>query len=128
VTWITAIDPGARAGWALFFGRDLTACGPGDPDELVGEVVIECPRVYPHGKVDPNDLIVLARRVGRIEERAGRPCTLVFPRAWKGTVKKPIMTARILSRMTTAERGLLMKIDHNVIDAIGLGLWKVGRL
>lgn len=128
MTWTTAIDPGEHAGWAMFSDRDLVACGPGTPDVFVGEVVIECPFIYPRGEADPNDLIILARRVGRLEERAGKPCVLVFPRTWKGTIKKAIMTARIRKKLTDTERTLLTKDDHNVIDAIGLGLWRVGRL
>jgi hypothetical protein len=150
---LLTIDPGADQGWGLFENGLLYTCGLGDPwaglyTLVHGRpdlLVIECPQVYPRSKkrVDPNRLIVLARRVGRAEDRAELlriPVELVFPRAWKGTVDGDVMIERIRSRLSAAELAL---VDgalgpkgkpvakgklHNVIDAVGLGLWKLGRL
>jgi hypothetical protein len=44
------------------------------------------------------------------------------------------MTERILSRLTPEELAVVpvrpraRTVDHNCADAIGLGLWKLGRL
>jgi hypothetical protein len=44
------------------------------------------------------------------------------------------MLKRILSKLTDHELSLLKGLglppskEHNVIDAVGIGLWKVGRL
>lgn len=93
-------------------------------------VVIECPQVYARGKGDPNDLIDLARVVGALETLS-RDCVVVRPRTWKGTLPKKIHHERVLKELTTEERAVLgtkKKIDHNILDAVGLGLWALKRL
>jgi hypothetical protein len=100
-------------------------------------VFIETPRWYPHDQVDTNDLIDLAVFVGEVKsfyESQHCKVELVWPRTWKGNVPKEIMTARILSKLTPEELAVVparpraKTPDHNCIDAIGLGLWKLGRL
>lgn len=121
-------------------------------------VLIEQPRWYPHErKIDVNDLLDLAVLVGEIKANMGGRCfnsqecdfdellirpevELIFPRTWKGTVPKPIMSQRIYEKLDEGEKKLLplkrgKKLstsaadhDHNALDAIGLGLWKLGRL
>lgn len=61
-----------------------------------------------------------------------------FPRTWKGTVNKRAMCRRIIKCMTLTERQMVaasikaQKIPkskvHNVLDAIGIFFWSVGRL
>ena len=96
-------------------------------------VVSEYPQSYSaeHQKGDQNDLIelagVVAYTLGSIE--AGEKVTYL-PRDWKGTVLKDVMCQRIVGRLGDSERELvgLANDDHNVLDAVGVGLHYLGRL
>ena len=155
---ILSIDCGKQCvGWAVFhpfiaegFGGKLAACGllrppskrrPPTTRELgwdtITQVVIELPQIYPQLKGDPNDLVAIAARGAWF---AGRMAPHVYdyesvhPREWKGTVDGDVFLKRITKRLYDREKALLAgcdvipSLEHNVIDAIGLGLWKVGRL
>lgn len=131
------VDPGIDTGWALFDGDTLRICGLGLPHPLpflqfLEVLYIERPQVYPRSKTNPNDLITLAIQVGRIIERVGLPTQTVLPREWKGQVPKGVMCRRITQALTPQERALLPGLPpsklHNVLDAVGIGLWKKGRL
>src|SRR5262245_29015263 len=98
-------------------------------------IVIEIPQVYlgSKSKGNPNDLIRLAYAAGcLVGDRLG--VETVWPRQWKGTIKKEAMLRRILSKLTPFELGMLQGLglppskEHNVTDAVGIGLWKLGRL
>lgn len=96
-------------------------------------VVTEKPHIYPQqlkGQ-EPNDLIPLAQ-IG-----AGVGCRFNWfeyePFAWKGNVDADVMTKRILSKLSAEERAHIEThkrggLDHNTIDAVGLGLFHLGRL
>jgi hypothetical protein len=126
---LLALDPGNSTGWAFFVDGVLMACGAcKGPSKLfvpdVDHVVIENPQVYPRSKVNPNDLMTLARMVGRYEERfAHIPTKLVAPREWKGTIVKTVMLKRIKAAMTPGELALLGNCPHDTVDAVGLGRW-----
>lgn len=144
---VIGIDPGkTRTGWAVFWEADLMSAGwlSGDlfdlPDVplLPAIVVVELPVIYPlgKGKGDPNDLIKLAEIAGAIRgfytvRAPGIATALVKPRAWKGTVPKPIHNERVLGALSREERALLPRrprakdFDHNMLDAVGLGLWQL---
>lgn len=141
---LLAIDPGEDLGWALFSRIALLNCGIEDCERLafpigrlvIERLVIECPYIYPKaGKANPNDMITLARKVGRIEERFDHvPIKqVVFPRTWKGTVPKEIHNRRVIAKLDAREVETLHAVKctekklHNVIDAVGLGLWALGR-
>lgn len=132
---VTAIDPGACTGWAVFVDRVLYACGAERDASAVpvgGDlVVIERPQIYraSKSKGDPNDLITLALLAGRYQERAlvaGARVELVLPAAWKGSVPKAVHNKRVLASLTPQERALVPD-DHNAIDAAGLGKWRLER-
>lgn len=109
-------------------------------------VIIERPTVYRRGgKGDNNDLISVAIVAGAAGAAFG--CGLwtttefVEPRTWKGSTPKKIHNERIVDQLNKAERevldGLLSRtkkakvaksLVHNVIDAIGVGLYKLGRM
>ena len=140
---ILAIDPGIDQGWATFVANVLTGCGLGVPFAPVypHEVYIECPQIYPAGKGDPNDLIKLAIRVGHCLAEAERSAgclrtTLVYPRQWKGQTPKPVNHRRIRATLSASEIACLDRslvdvtnsLQHNVLDAVGIGLYAVGRL
>jgi len=150
---VTAIDPGATSGFAQFTAGKLFAA-----DTFAGEklpevwhrgyaqtLVLEVPRIYPgNSKGDPNDIIKLAMRAGEIRGHYIRTASVriveVFPRTWKGNVPKDIHHARVLAALDEQERGVLAPrarrvtktnphgFDHNMLDAVGLGLWFLQRL
>jgi hypothetical protein len=131
------IDPGVHgSGFAFWDNNQLYDVRYGT---LAGApvdhmVVIEMPQVYPGSKMrgNPNDLIRLAFAAGRLVGDA--PCETVLPRQWKGTIKKEVMLRRILSKLTDEELAMLKSLklpkskEKECIDAIGIGLWKLGRL
>lgn len=132
---LTAIDPGIRTGVAWFIDGKLVnvqQCKD-EPVAVSRLVVIECPEYQKGRRCSPNDLITLARRVGRWEERvriAGGKCVLVKPSEWKGSVPKRVHHARILARLEADERDVLetSSVGPDAMDAIGIGLWYLGRM
>lgn len=142
---ILAIDPGADAGWALFdvapAGR-LIGCGLGAPaSSKVDRVIVERPMIYPGGrqKARPADVIKLATRAGEAGGMYARIWGIepeyVEPHAWKGSVDKNIHHARVWAKLTpdeqaivsAAARGVAVGKRHNILDAVGIGLFAVGR-
>jgi hypothetical protein len=148
---LVTIDPGVHSGWALWGLHGLIACGLGDPRscklhrvtsddpdvDTIRDVWIERPVVYPHSPVRPNDLITLALDAGRwagIYEACGVEAHFVTPAEWKGQVPKAIHHARIWGVLSAeaqevVEKGcrkLAPSKRHNVLDAVGLGLWVRG--
>lgn len=143
VNHVLAFDPGRITGWARFKSRKLSEAGFESFEKLctafpplTGEsVIIEMPRWYPHERrIDVNDLLDLCRMVGRIEQRYWGEAQTVYPRTWKGSVPKDVHNKRVLAALTDEERALLPRrprakdFDHNLVDAVGLGLWKLGRM
>jgi hypothetical protein len=101
---------------------------------------VEMPQVYAHGKGegDPNDLIPLAAVDGALLTALPWSATVTYrPRVWKGTIDPDILTARLCS---TAPGALLYpdehthtdkvctSLAHNMWDAVGIGLYYLGRL
>lgn len=142
VNFLLAIDPGRCTGWALFDGRTLIGCGL-DPSpaafESIDRVVIEYPIYRSHERVSPNDLIKLALNAGEWGglARASRvKPEYVLPHVWKGgSIPKEISHERIKRKCNSTEWTLVKDscVDfskstiHNVIDAVGIGLWAIGR-
>lgn len=152
---LLSIDPGKKAiGWAMFTenplqkGGDLWACGLVRGDDLkdlikaiasclVGarRAIIEIPQVYQqrHWGGDPNDLIDVALVAGAVAGRLLCPVEFVKPHAWKGTRKKRICHALTRKTLTDDEWSIVESVDapsslrHNVIDAVGIGLWRLKR-
>ena len=67
-------------------------------------------------------------------ERYEGPTTkivLVTPHKWKGNLPKHVTEARVLQTLTREEKGVIPRIGknliHNVYDAIGIGLYHLGR-
>lgn len=98
--------------------------------------------IYPGGRqeVPPNDLITLAVRAGEVGgafRALGAVVDYVLPRTWKnGPIPKDVMHKRILRRLDDAERalidvagrGMAPSKRHNMLDAVGIGLWGLRRL
>lgn len=100
-------------------------------------VLIELPRWYPHDHTDVNDLIDLAVLVGEIKRHyEAMDCVveLVWPRTWKGSAPKDVTNRRTVAALSEVEESRLpvrpraRTYDHNMLDAVGLGLWELGRL
>jgi hypothetical protein len=52
----------------------------------------------------------------------------VLPNKWKGNLPKKICKDRCKAVLTPEELARVKTEDHNVWDAIGIGLWYLGRL
>lgn len=142
---LLAIDPGADMGWSLFgtgprSTNELRACGLNQFPIITDpfSVLIERPRIYPKQKARPNDIITLALRAGECGGRfnsCGAVVDYVEPHAWKGNVPKAVHHRRVLGALAPQERaildgalvGIAKSKQHNVLDAVGLGLFGVGR-
>lgn len=154
---VVAIDPGTLGGFALLdHERRLRACGTLELrylreaartiDDLIrdlmhgGPVVllVESQTIYPGGKqkAKPADVIRLAQEAGEIAgflrcyltDRYGGTAW-VAPRTWKGQMPKDAVrhhVGRILDKVEaeTADLGVL---SDDVVEAVGIGLWAVGR-
>jgi hypothetical protein len=141
---LLSIDPGKTAGYALFHDNTLVACGL-DRDTALNIasaypnlVLIEKPQVYRTRlqKGDPNDLITLALQAGRYQERAivaGATVETPTPADWKKQLPKEICNARTLAALSVSERKIADAVKcaagarHNLLDACGIGLWRLGR-
>jgi hypothetical protein len=97
------------------------------------DLVLEFPRVYPGvRRNDPNDLMQLAAVVGAIVGAMPESEPVAFfPQEWKRQVPKKVMTARIKKHLLADELPRVVSVgslDHNTYDAVGLGLWHLGRM
>lgn len=99
-----------------------------------GLLVIEHPRIYPGmPDKDLNDLLDVVA-VGAACAVALRPWELqtVYPSEWKGTVKKSVMLERIRKALSPEELARCeftnKSDDEDLLDAVGIGLWRLGRL
>lgn len=103
----------------------------------IHHLVCEKPQVYAHkGSTGADDLFQLVGVLGAVGMALDwAECTTATPRVWKGQVKKEIHHARVWKRLTEAEEALLEgclslihpELQHNVLDAVGIGLWKLKR-
>ncbi len=149
---LLAVDPGLKCtGVAVFEGsrlvRGFVVRGPRDGDTAdraravasgvlekvpaVDRVIYEWPQVYRfgRGKGDPNDLLALVAigsavaalyPAARVES--------VKPAEWKGQRAKEAMRGVIVTRLDPSEQELLTWAGHDTWDAVGIGLWALGRL
>ena len=147
---VVAIDPGEWSGIAVFDDDVLIRA------ELVGkgrdgiaawirctsimtfgaQAVIEIPQVYQQKqwKGDPNDLMGVAYIAGMFGcwlQVSGAKVTTVRPHAWKGSRPKAVDIRYTLACLTGEEKTKLPRLPasklHNVLDAVGIGLWQVKR-
>lgn len=158
---LVSVDPGKlKCAFAFFDAGRLSAVeletpllARHFPDD---KTIIEKPDRQ-DSDVPLGDIIDLCIAAGRCDPHG--TAEWVAPRAWKGTVKKPITHMRVWRNLTTAERAVVAayakrtpeaiekkileacqrlartgKVTeyswklHNVLDAVGIGLWRLGRL
>ncbi len=152
-----AIDPGLRGcGVASFRGERLIAAAYVISPNLKGTgvkawldmayaihfynaelTVVEQQRLRPgNEKGNPQNMMEVEGVVGAIAARFSECGEVIgyYPEAWKGSVKKEVMTVRITKRLSKEETEILARVQcppslmHNVIDGIGIGLFHLGRL
>lgn len=93
-------------------------------------VVIEYPEIYRHTKqdIDYEDILAVTLVAGAVlGSVVSKEWRLPKPKQWKGQVPKNIHNDRVLNRLYEHERGWPELSNHNAIDAVGLGLWGLGR-
>lgn len=89
---------------------------------------IEFPEAYPGmPKTDHNDLLEVAGTASAVASTFPE-VTSLRPKEWKGNIPKKTMTARIYAALTDEEKKVLPSKDHNILDAVGIGLFVLGRL
>jgi hypothetical protein len=100
-------------------------------------IIVEYPEQYAQTPAPRSSVQGLACTGGGIVSLLKRPSNkveFVLPKVWKKQVPKDIMLDRIVARLDPTEKALLENKayakykKHNVIDAIGLGLYKLERL
>lgn len=115
-------------------------------------VIVEWPRFYPGKHVSGHALLSLAGVAGAIFGTfRGVEHRTVTPPEWKGSIDPDAMIARVRGRLTESEQRVVTFphgtcedcrsiggafkacikrscLAHNVFDAVGIGLWAVGRL
>jgi hypothetical protein len=139
--FLLAIDPGANAGWAVFEAGELADCGLA-PLRLEGVNIIRVVIERPHKGKTPaplESIIKLAIRAGELGATAqlltGIKPEYIEPGRWKGSISKKISNERTMAKLTTPElkvftsccKEMALGKQHNVIDAIGIGLHVLRR-
>jgi hypothetical protein len=106
-------------------------------DQLPALFVSEYPQSYvaKFQKGDQGDLIELSGVVGACAGALGYSkgeVTSYLPAQWKKTVPKPIHNQRVINKLSPEELSAIDSVPeslkHNVLDAIGIGLFKLGRM
>jgi len=109
------------------------------PLEVIGpettELVIERMQIYPPGRGigDQNDLVTVAFMSACLAGYLDICPTEYYPAVWKGQTPKKVMNDRVLERLSEGERSRIYikkgesSLKHNVIDAVGIGLYHLKR-
>jgi hypothetical protein len=129
--WLARTFPNASEWLRAVLGADAEAT------RLPDVVVCEWPQIYygPKQSGDQNDLPPLAgvdAALGALFP--GAELVSVAPREWKGgSVDKQVMCDRVWARLSPEEQARVERrprggLDHNTVDAAGVGLWFLGRL
>lgn len=154
--YILVFDPGTKTGWAVFEDGVLTASGycsvralrtgvlspaekrvgqllPPSLEDVPEDALVlgEKPQYRGRGsgenKGTPNDLITLGVLLGEIVGLYRRKVGVVefaTPNEWKGSVSKDICHRRVEKALREGEQ---LPNNHNARDAVGIGLWRLGR-
>lgn len=101
----------------------------------IHELVTEWPRTYARMKGDPADLFPLAGVGMALAGMLMVPVSAPTAPEWIGNIGKtttgdPLASPRaqrIWSRLSEVEKGCVV-LSHDAVDAVGILLWKLGRL
>lgn len=148
ISRLLTIDPGKKSiGWALWSVGSLASCGlfrfetlqslsqwHRERSGIADLVVCEVPQIYrvSKSKGDPNDLIPVALTAG-VCLSAHPVSEQILPRTWKHTIDPDVLDARIRARMSGVASfaeclaTVPKSLQHNVVDAVGIGLWWLER-
>lgn len=150
--YLLSIDPGKHClGWAVWEDGKLISCGLErtkaktlggailelyDGMPICDRAVVELPRKYPYERrVRANDLIDLGAVAGAaavcVDE--GGELEFVYPAQWKGQTPKKIQHRRTRDALSEEEEAVLEQgllgvpesLRHNVLDAVGIGQWRI---
>jgi hypothetical protein len=106
-----------------------------DADSSAVPVLVETPEDYPGRSLAT--LVSMRDTIADAEKLAPRAWTKTKPARWKAQVPKPVHHTRILEILDPGEIEIARSLralptqgdyDHDLCDAVGLGLWAVGRL
>ena len=107
----------------------------GDSEGRVSTLVVEGQQIYRHtGLAQSNDMIDVALTAGAVLARIDAfERKVILPGLWTGKIPKPIRQRHYLASASEGEQARLMAIKpatkrHNVIDAVCLGAWYLGRV
>lgn len=135
---LLAIDSGKNTGWALFTKEgQLHSCGlknvPGQAPggQSITRVIIERPHTG-RGRARARDIITLAIRAGEVggvlRLQLGVEPEYIEPGRWKGQLKKKRTKEIAKEKLSPAELKIIGGgAKHDVWDAVGIGLYSVGR-
>ena len=140
------IDPGTKEmGWALWEDNELSMCGLARgknwletvqalPKFTVERLTIEDQQIYRRSPINAHSLLAVARVVGATVAYYQFPkFVLVPPATWKGQLPKDVCNRRTLSKLTESELHQVevapcpVSLKHNLLDAVGIGLWAARR-
>lgn len=138
---IVAVDPAARCAYYAIFEdghlKEVGSCGPKTRKKLPysAKWIFEKPRKYSRFAVAHKDLDRLVSMNSSLQRRirkAGGKYSEVYPQDWKGNVPKKIHHRRAEALLSEEERRVIPgpdqdEYDHNLYDAVALGLWYLGR-
>jgi len=102
--------------------------GEGPWDKLV----LEFPQIYGTSRQKGNQntsilplILVDGALLAAIKTKEAE---LVEPARWKGTIDPDIVIERVKSKLTIEEKQRVTLDNHNVWDAVGIGLWHLRRM
>ena len=95
-------------------------------------ILVEWPQIYNNPrarKKDPNSLLMVAAVAGAVMRSDSVTLVgTVLPRDWKGQVSKEETKRRVLEELGPVEKEALpSRAPYDLYDAIGIGLWALGR-
>ncbi len=139
---LLAIDSGANLGWAVFNPqtKQMEGCGlknyPKEGAKPLQRIVIERPHTG-RTRARACDILTLAIRAGEVggvlRYLTGVEPEYIEPGKWKGQLDKKKGNRMVEAKLSPQEIAILNKIakkstQHNILDAIGIGLFIVGRI
>lgn len=97
---------------------------------LVDVAVVERPVIYPDSRERDSDIVNLAVTAGILAGAFDCELDMPTPREWKGTVPKDIHNSRTRAACPAAARIISQirgGVRNHAWDAVGLGLWYLGK-